>query len=180
MTPAEVTAVLALFSATFPSLRVTQEILAAWSLALEDADAHAVRDSALRFIRGQVRERNNAFAPSVAELLADVEAQRAVQDLAAEASRKRLEASATARELATEDQLRAAMREAGYTDQGAWHADRIAGTVVSPDDARHRWFDFSTRRVRDDREHPRPASRVPRGGPASSLGDALRTPGEVP
>lgn len=159
MKPPEVTPVLALLAATFPSLRVSQETLAAWSLALEDADPTAVRESALRFIRGKIPDRNHAFAPSVAEILDVVETIRVERESAAREARLALESDTRRSEAAKAEEARAIMAQTGYRDWHAYLADKRDGAIASPEDAPHRAFDFVRNRVVDVRRERNPDRR---------------------
>lgn len=159
MKPTDVTPVLALLAATFPSLRVTQETLAAWSLALEDADAADVRESAKRFIRGRIPDRNHAFAPSVAEILATVETIRTERESADREARLALEAGTRRSDAAAAEEARAIMAQTGYRDWHAYLADNRDGAIASPEDAPHRAFDWARNRVVDTRRERDPERR---------------------
>lgn len=159
MKPPEITTVLALLAATFPSLRVTQETLAAWSLALEDADPADVRESALRFIRGKIPDRNHAFAPSVAEILAAIETIRAERETARLEARLAIEAETRRSEAAEAEEARAIMATTGYRDWHAYLADKRNGAIASPEDAPHRAFDWIRNRVVDLRRECDPERR---------------------
>ncbi len=154
MTPHEVTDVLALLAATFPSLRVTPETLAAWSLALDDADAADVRASALRFIRGRVPDRNHAFAPSVAEVLVVVETLRSERAADARGARLALEADTRRTDAVEAEEAHATMARTGYRDWLAYLADKRAGKLADPADAPHRAWDALRNRVVDTRRRP--------------------------